>query len=307
MKNLTFLALALFLSSNIFAQKGVKIGLQFTPGASLSLQNEDFDRGEDLNLSGAFGWNMGLTVGYGFSETFSLSTGLMFSNHQSKYVHDRQFFNSTSTADPNYKKTFTKNLGYIRIPLLLEVGSSPDQSAGFFFRFGPHFDFMTGGKYKDERLEGFSRYDSEKGLDLMGQTALWAPSSDKKTSTKTNQTDDIYNKVVIGLSVDIGGQIKLVDNLKMILTLHLETSLTNPEGVGASSYSNNISDEVFAENLLSADGISDGLKALSDRTPFDAMYPNYISEDRKGATHRDAPFNVMGGFTIGFIYTIPVD
>lgn len=307
MKNLTFLALALFLSSNLFAQKGVKIGLQFTPGASISLQNEDFDRGEDLNLSGAFGWNMGLTVGYGFNETFSLSTGLMFSNHQSKYVHDRAFFNNSTTADPNYKKTSTKNLGYIRVPVLIEVGSSADQAGGFFFRFGPHFDFLTGGKYEDERLVGYSGYDSEKGLDLTGQTLLWAPSSDQKTATRTTQSDDIYSKIVVGLSLDIGGQIQLVENLKMILTLHLETSLTNPEGVGASSYSNNISEEVFSETFLSSDYISDAAKFVNERTPFDAMYPNYTSDDRSGATNRDAPFNVMGGLTLGFVYTIPVD
>ena len=304
MKNLTFLVIALFMSSNVFAQKGLKIGLQFTPGATASLQNEDFDRGEDLNLDPTFGYNFGLTLGYGITETFSISTGIMFNNHVSQFVHDREFLSNTSLSDPNYKKKFARTLGYVRVPVLFEVGSDPTQAGGFFFRIGPHFDFLTGGKYTDQRLEGFSNYDTEKGIDLTGQTALWEPAADKKSAVKTSEMGDIYNKVVVGVTLEIGGQIRLTDYLKMILTVHLESALTNPEGVGASSFTHNIYDEVSADNPLSLAGIADAAKATTEQTPFQAMYPNYTNADQRWATERGTAFNVMGGVTLGVIYTL---
>lgn len=285
MKNLTFLALALFLSSNLFAQKGIKIGLQFTPGTTICLQSEDFDRGEDLDLSTTFGYNFGLTLGYGFSETFSISTGIMFNQHTSAFVHNREFLASiggVSIADPFYKAKFSRTLGYVRVPVLLEIGSDPTAGGGFFFRIGPHFDFFTGGRYKDERLVGVNGYDADQGINLREESNTWEEKEllGIKYAAPTGSTAKMYNSIVIGMSLDIGGQIRLTDMLKLILTVHLESSLTNPEGTAAASFAHEWGD---------------------------ATYPNYISEDKSYVTQRAQAWNVMGGVTIGAVYTIAVD
>lgn len=299
MRNLTFFVVALFMVGNTYAQKGLKLGLQFTPGATMSLQSEDFDKGETLDLDGAFGYNFGLTVGYGISETFSISTGIMFNNHVSQYVHNRQTFSSGAT-DPNYKKKFSRTLGYVRVPLLIEVGSDPTQSAGFFFRIGPHFDFLTGGAYKDERYVGYSGYDEATGINLREQVDLYQETTllGQKVATKTGQQGDVYNSFVLGVTLEIGGQIRLTDYLKLILLVHLESSLTNPEGAGAASFAYTVGDRV-----RSLTNPSDLIKS-AEGTPFDASYPNYISEGNKTVTHRDPAWNVMGGLTIGAVYTL---
>ena len=183
---------------------------------------------------------------------------------------------------------------------MIEVGSDPTQAGGFFFRIGPHFDFLTGGVYKDDRLVGYSGYNDAEGIDLKAQTALWTPSSDKKTATKSSTMADIYNSFVLGVTLEMGGQIRLTDYLKLIVTLHLETSLTNPEAQGAASFANNLREQV----TTLGGAIGDGAKLLSEATPFDASYPNYINNDQIGATHRDPAWNVMGGLTIGAIYTL---
>jgi len=312
MKNLTFFVVALFMATNTFAQKGVKIGLHFTPGASMGLNNEDFDKGETLNLSGSFGWDLGLTVGYGFNDKLALVTGIGFNSHTAGFVHDRvTIYDGTifATADPNLKAKFSRSLGYIRVPLYLQIGgSSGDEGGGFFFRFGPTFNFLTGAKYEDSRLEVFSGYDKTTGIDVNKQTDLWTSNDGGITKTRTTdaasptgyQQGDIYQGFVLGVGLDIGGQIKLAENFHMLITLHLETSLTNPEGIGAASYAHNISSDVVKT-------ISDGTTVVAQETPFDATYPNYTAEAKKNISTRESTFNVFGGLTFGFQYTIAVD
>jgi hypothetical protein len=312
MKNLTFFVVALFMATNLSAQKGVKIGLHFTPGASMGLNSEDFDKGETLNLDGTFGWDLGLTVGYGFNDKLALVTGIGFNSHTAAFVHDRvTIYDGTlfASADPNLKAKFSRSLGYIRIPLYLQIGgSSAEEGGGFFFRFGPTFNFLTSAKYEDARFEIFSGYDKTTGIDVNKQTDLWTSNDGGVSRTKTTdasspsgfQQGSIYQSFVLGVGLDIGGQIKLAENFHMIITLHLETSLTNPEGIGASSYAHNISNDVVQ---TAGDLLNVGLQ----NTPFDATYPNYIAEAKDDISTRESTFNVFGGLTFGFQYTIAVD
>ncbi len=283
MKNLIFtLAVIVLFTGSSLAQKGLKIGVQFTPGASMSLQNEDFDRGPDLDVEAAFTFNTGLTVGYGFSETFSISTGIMYNKHVSSFVHNREFVTNilgNKVEDPNYKKKFSRTVNYMRVPVLLEVSGDPASSGGFFFRVGPHFDFFSGGRYVDARLDGMAGYDDQAGINLRDEVDLYEPKTllGVKYPSNTGKKGKVYKDMVIGVTLEMGSQIRISDYLKLIITLHLESSLTNPEDVGAAS---------FAYEWGSA------------------TYPNYISEDDKFVTHRDAAYNVMAGMTFGLIYTL---
>lgn len=285
MKNLTFVLLVVLMSNAAFAQQGIKFGLQFTPGTTLCLQSEDFDRGEDLDLEPVFGYNFGLTLGYGFSETFSISTGLMFNQHVSGYIHNREFLASgggISIEDPNYEKRFSRTLGYVRVPILLEVSGDPTAAGGFFFRIGPHFDFFTGGAYRDERMNGNSGYDEANGINLREEVDLYEKATllGVDYARQTGETGKVYNDVVIGMSLDIGAQISFSEMMKLIITVHLESSLTNPEAEGAASFAN---------------------------TYGAATYPNYISESDRWVTSRAQAWNVMGGVTLGVRYTLPID
>lgn len=311
MKNLIFLA-AFLMASNLFAQKGVMFMLDFTPGVSMGLNNEDFDRGRDLDLNAAFGWNLGFKVGYSFNDKLSLVTGLGFASHTAAFVHERDQIDLGilgSIDDPNHNKKFSRTLGYVRIPLLLQIGgSSGDEGGGFFFRFGPTFNFLTGAVYKDQRFDGFSKYDENKGINLHKKTDVWTSNDAGKTAKRESDPNSptgykqaaIYNDFVLGFSMDIGGQIRLADNFKMIITLNLETTLSNPEGLGASSYAHNISNDVMGT-------VSDLGKSISEQTPFDATYPNYVNSNNSNLSKRTGIFNVFGGLTIGFAYTIPVN
>lgn len=288
--------------------------LDFTPGVSLALNSEDFDRGRDLDLQAAFGFDVGFKVGYSFNDKLSLVTGVGFTSHKAAYVHERDVISlgfGLTKADPNVNKKFSRSLGYVRVPLLLQIGgSSADEGGGFFFRFGPTFNFLTGARYKDDRFIGYSKYDAAiaqnpDGLDVNKTTELWETTDGGVTKQKKGgggMMGPIYNSFVLGFALDLGGQIRLAENFKMIITLHLETTLTNPEGEGAASYAHNISDDV-----MSTSNLADWAKYSNDLTPFAATYPNYTNSDYPNLTKREPTFNVFGGLTIGFAYTIPTE
>ena len=269
--------IALTVAGTAYAQQGFKFGAQFTPGSTMALQGDDFDRGEDLNFRGSFGYNMGVTLGYGFNDRFSVSTGLMYNNHVTSYVHDK--------TDSYEGKKFSRTLNYLRVPLWIEVGSDPTESGGFFFRIGPHFDFLLSGKYLDDRLEGVGNYDANTGIDLNREISLWEPLGG--SAQITNTTAKIYNELVIGVSIQMGSQIRLTDYLKMIIMLNLETSLTNPEAEGTASFGYDTQGGVFGLSYLFS--------------PYDAMYPTV---EKSGAFHREQAWNVMGGLTFGLVYTL---
>ena len=275
MKTLFFFMIALSVASLSEAQQGFKFGAQFTPGSTMALQGDDFDRGEDLNFRGSFGYNMGVTLGYGFNDRFSISTGIMYNNHVSSYVHD--------ATDSYEGAKFSRTLNYLRVPLWIEVGSDPTETGGFFFRIGPHFDFLLDGKYMDERLDGVGNYDANTGIDLAKMVDV-EPVDVLGVSipTQTSRQADLYNSMVVGVSIQMGSQIRLTDYLKMIIMLNLETSLTNPEAEGTASFA---------------------LDMVTDYPSFSYPYSLYHML-KGGAYHRDPAWNVMGGLTFGLIYTL---
>lgn len=215
MKNLTFLALALFLSSNIFAQKGLEITAGFTPGLSFILNDEDFAAGQELNIQPTFAFQTGLTLGYNFSEKIGLATGIGVAALGQNYTTDYD----NISADDQLK--YDRKITYIRVPLLLRVGGDPTAPSSAFFRFGPHFDFLSS---------------------AIGRNY---GSANNPSDNSTNYRDlsvpiiggdlEVYKNFVLGLTVEVGGKIRITDQMGVLLLFHLETSLTNPEGNDAAS------------------------------------------------------------------------
>jgi hypothetical protein len=215
MKNLTFLALALFLSSNLFAQQGLEITAGFTPGVSFILNDEDFAAGDELNIQPTFGYQAGLTLGYNFSERIGLATGIGVAALGQSYTTD---FDNIAEDD---QRKFDRKITYIRVPLLLRVGGDPTAPSSAFLRFGPHFDFLSsaiGTNYgtANNPADNSTNY-RDLSIPLIG-------------------TDlEVYNSFVLGLTLEVGGKIRITDQMGVLLLFHLETSLINPEGDDSAS------------------------------------------------------------------------
>lgn len=305
MQNLLTLFLVIALSYSTTAQEGLKLGVHFTPGISMALNKEDANKGETLDLTTAFAYNTGFLIGYGITEIFSISTGIHYQQHKATFIHKRALL-STNLADPNWGKKAIRETSYIRVPLLLEICTDPNRSIGFFARLGPHFDFLATATYKDTRLDGFSQYNANKGIDLRQSITLYQKNEATNGILSLGRKGKIYNDFVPGITVELGTQIRINDFLKVTLLMHLEGSST-PEGEGATSLAHNLNrgDYLVSANSISNpnDAAQDQLKANEEETPFDAIFPNYLDSSDPFSTFRNPTWNIMMGLQIGIIYT----
>lgn len=261
MQKLTLmLAAALLCNFAAKAQKGVELGVQFTPMTTWILNNEDFDEGDALNFRGTFGYLVGMHAGYNITETFGIQTGFMFNKCGQNYITD---YAGIAKADQN---TFRRDMSYFRVPLLFKLQGTVENSGGMYFRIGPHFDFLNSARFRydftstsfDPDLDwNMKKPESSKELDLTNGPI--APNL-------FDNTYKFYKGFVLGATLEMGGFVKLNDNMKMTFMLHLEGSLTNPEGKDA------------------------GL-----------VYPSTPVYNE-----RSTAWQVAGGLTVGWCYVIPV-
>lgn len=214
MKNLFLLVAVLFFASPSFAQQGLELTVGYTPGLSFILNDQDFATGKELNITATYGHQLGLTVGYNFNENMGVATGLGFASINQNYVTD---FDNVSEQN-----TFDRRLSYIRVPVLFRIGSDPSRSAGAYFRAGPHFDFLTGATGK---------YNTNIGIKGSIETNY----RDQKTPL-TGKKLNVFEQTVIGITMEVGGRIRISDAMGVLVAFHLESTLTNPEGKDASLY-----------------------------------------------------------------------
>lgn len=218
MRKLTLFVLALFAANLSFAQKGLEVGLEFTPAVTFIINSEDFAEGDDLDFRGTFGYNTGLSLGYNFNDGLGISSGIIFS---------RQGQNYTTAIDGVAKSSqdlFERKLSYIRVPLLLKFNGDPSASSSSYFRIGPHFDFLQGASYE---------YTDNGARGLLGSTSAFY-AQDKVSLLKDAEFSDlaIYRKFVFGVTLEFGGSANINEYLKLTFMLHMSGNL-NSEDIGA--------------------------------------------------------------------------
>lgn len=212
MRNLMLLAATLFFASHTIAQQGLEFTVGYTPGISFIMNDQDFAEGEELNFTATYGSQFGLTVGYNFSDFVGVAAGFGLASINQNYVTDYE-----NVSEQN---TFSRRLSYIRIPVLLRVGGDPTRGAGAYFRIGPHFDFLT---------SAMGEYNDNNGI-IQGRTETNFRDQEKPFSSEKY---NIFEEMVIGVTVEIGGRIRISDVMGVLVAFHLESTLTNPEGEDA--------------------------------------------------------------------------
>lgn len=305
MQNQFILFFVLLCCYTASAQEGLKIAAQFTPGISITINQEDRNQAKILDEQAAFAYNSGFLIGYGITEIFSISTGVAYSSHTAAFIHHRAQLPS-GAKDINFGKKISRQSHYVRVPLLLELSTDPNLRIGFFARLGPHFDFLSQASYKDSRLDGFSRYDADKGIDLRQEISLYQKNTSSTGILSLGRKNKIYADFVAGITVELGTQIRINDHLKLTILAHAEGS-SNPEGEGAASLAHNLT---RGDYLVTSNSISDPIAASNDKTkaqeestPFHTVFPNYRQDDAPYETFRSPTWNMMLGLQIGLIYT----
>ena len=98
---------------------------------------------------------------------------------------------------------------------MIKFNSDPTATSGYYFRFGPHFDFLSGARFK---------YDDK-------ATTLFDEDINLLKDPNTKDLD-IYKKFVFGVTLEFGGSANINEYLKLTFMLHLSGNL-NSEGVDA--------------------------------------------------------------------------
>jgi hypothetical protein len=261
MRKLTLFAALLFSSTLSFAQKGLEFGISFTPASPWILNDEDFAEGDELNYRGTFGFNTGLTLGYNFTDFVGLHTGVQFSRQGQNYI------NYKSAPEKADMDIFARRLGYVRVPVLLKFNGDPSNSSSAYFRIGPHFDILNSARFVYDDKDVLNSDVNENLLTL-------------KNITGGEIT--VYNKLVVGLTLEMGGAVNLTEELKLLFMLHMSGSLTNPE----------------ASDISEASTALYGRTLLAEPTGATKPFPSTSGGNRQTA------YNVMGGFTVGFNYVL---
>lgn len=215
MKKFTLFFAALFLLQVAQAQKGLEAGLNFVPGNTWIINDEDFADGDRLDFRGTFGYNAGLTLGYNFSETFGISTGALISRQGQNYTTG---FENVAKDEQDF---YSRQLNYVRIPIMLKMSGDPSKGASAFVRVGPHIDFLTGATYNYDYAQ-----------------VIGSGRSTGSVNLRDHQGYEIYRSMLIGATLEMGSRIRISDNFGIILALNLSGSF-NVEGADANRMGNN--------------------------------------------------------------------
>jgi len=263
MRNLSLLALFLMTAQFGFAQKGLEFGVTFTPATSWIMNDEDFAQGDEMDLQATFGYNAGAHLGINFTEGMGLQVGLNLSQQGQNYI------NKASSSNKDEMDVYSRKLTYVRVPVLLKFNGSTEGSFTSYFRFGPHLDFLSKAVYNYEAKNDNLLYltANQEDIDMT-----------EVENILTGENYKIYNDVVFGATLEMGGAINVDENMKILVLFHLSGSLSNPEG----------------EDSYAAGTTVSGL--------FNAN-PSAFPDDA-GSASRGTAYNVMGGLTVGLTYTI---
>lgn len=131
---LRFFILFLFIQ-NIPILKAQQTGVYF--GVDVGIQNSrilnklDQNSKDSIHLRATFKPMMGIDVGWQFAPKFGIQTGFLLSQQGQKY-------NSTT----NKSKTFSTDLSYVKIPLILTYKTSTEKSISFTLQGGVQVNFL---------------------------------------------------------------------------------------------------------------------------------------------------------------------
>ena len=125
-----FLGAAIAMSSLTFAQQfGVKGGMNVS---SLS---------DDATLSdqeSKIGFNAGVFMNAPLAENFSIQPEVLYNDLGSKVTRSTEILGNTYSAD------YSRNLGYISVPVMFQYNATPQ----FYLEAGPEFGFLVNASSK---------------------------------------------------------------------------------------------------------------------------------------------------------------
>jgi hypothetical protein len=134
----TFLTSIIFcISASVaFAQQGLEFGPDFQVQTTWLINQDDMDKGPDLDYKNTMQIAYGFTTSYGFAPRHGIRTGIYFSQQGQNYITSEEFLELPKAQ----YKILTE---YIQVPLLYRYnGSLSIANTAFLLTVGPQFGFL---------------------------------------------------------------------------------------------------------------------------------------------------------------------
>lgn len=134
------LLIVISVSTNVFAQKGLKLGIVALPQSTWMLNKTDMDVPQDqFKYKTTFGMAVGPSIGYHFGDGIGLKFNFIYSAEGQKYTN----FNSEGTL-----VNHTRRLDYMKIPLFLSFNTGTEiHKVVFAADLGFQVNFLMRARY----------------------------------------------------------------------------------------------------------------------------------------------------------------
>lgn len=137
MKKLVLIAAAfLMMLPTAFAQKGLHAGLKVTPMTTWMFNKDFSDAGDELDYRATFGYMLGATVNYHFTDGFGVGADFLYSSQGQNFT--------TFGEDGAELK-----VKYLKIPVLIHFNTMSDEVVYFQGTFGPQFGILLSAETTD--------------------------------------------------------------------------------------------------------------------------------------------------------------
>ncbi|MCX7764623.1 MAG: outer membrane beta-barrel protein [Bacteroidia bacterium] len=206
MKHVQYKLVALLLLGGVYAQEGtLKVGAVLLPQNTWLLNQDDSDAGPELDYEVTWGFAGGLSLAYNFSDYVGVGLDVLYSRQGQKYKGVENGTNLTATT----------SLNYLKLPLLLRLGSDPESPVQFSFFVGPQANLLL--SYHD-KVEGVSAL-GRGNMEVSGTTMKSTYTIGGVTITEEEKLSaSAYKSFTLGAAVGLGVGFKVSDEL--FLTLH---------------------------------------------------------------------------------------
>lgn len=127
MKQITSILIFFTLSSGVFAQEGLRLGIKGAPQASWMFNADEADHPDFLYVPTVRS-SFGLSLGFNFSDRAGLAMDVLWSDQGQRYEYGNH--------------DYSTRLRYLKLPFMLSINSNPDKTGFVFMNIGPQFGFL---------------------------------------------------------------------------------------------------------------------------------------------------------------------
>ena len=192
MKKLLLAVLVMLMSSALYAQRGIEIGVEVIPQSTWIFNKTDSDKGPILDYSPTWGVAMGAHFGINFSDNIGAQVGFLYSKQGQKYENEGLAYTTSETS-----------LDYIKFPFLLKFNSDPSANTGFVFKIGAQLGLLTSAAILLDEVD-------------VGLVA-------------GNDVKDLYNGTDLAAVIDMGVRFNVSDNVNIGVSFRADYSLKDIE------------------------------------------------------------------------------